>query len=155
MPKAAPTPPFSGSIEADALLEAEPFALLLAVLFDAQVRTETAFSGPYKIQQRLGIDLAPDALLDVDEERLHEAFGETPAVHRFWRKMADRSRELANAVEDTYDGDAERIWTEAEGADDFRKPVKALPGFGDSKVVTLAHLLHHFGNVDFRAVTKG
>ena len=39
---------------ADALLGANPFALLVGMLLDQQVPMETAFAGPKKIADRIG-----------------------------------------------------------------------------------------------------
>lgn len=39
---------------ADALLNANPFALLVGMLLDQQVPMETAFAGPKKIADRMG-----------------------------------------------------------------------------------------------------
>ena len=40
--------------EADALLESNPFALLVGMLLDQQIPMETAFAGPKKIADRIG-----------------------------------------------------------------------------------------------------
>ena len=55
--------------------------------------------------------------------------------------MAGRVRELAAVVADEYGGDAARIWTEAKDADDLRRRLAALPGFGPMKVTALAAVL--------------
>jgi len=66
----------------------------------------------------------------VSEEEFAELAARSPAVHRFPGAMAARMQELARIVEETYDGDASRIWTEAKDARDLLKRVMALPGFG-------------------------
>ena len=53
---------------ADALLESNPFALLVGMLLDQQVPMETAFAGPKKIADRMGgVDAREIADYDPDE----------------------------------------------------------------------------------------
>ena len=55
--------------------------------------------------------------------------------------MAARLQELAVLVEEEYDGDAARIWTEASDGKDLLKRVQALPGFGKQKAQIFVALL--------------
>jgi hypothetical protein len=55
--------------------------------------------------------------------------------------MAGRVRELAAHVADEYDGKAARIWDEAKDADDLRKRIGGLPGYGPMKVTSLGAVL--------------
>src|SRR5262245_51223510 len=55
--------------------------------------------------------------------------------------MAGRVRELAAFVSDEYGGNAARIWDEAKDADDLRKRIGALPGYGPMKVMALGSVL--------------
>ena len=123
--------------EACRLLAEDPFALLVGLALDQQVTVQQAFAGPLRIKQRVGT-LDPATLARTD---LEPAFREKPAVHRFPGSMATRVRDLAQAVADDYGGDAARIWTEAQDADDLRRRISALPGFGEMKVKTLAAIL--------------
>jgi uncharacterized HhH-GPD family protein len=55
--------------------------------------------------------------------------------------MAARTQDVCRLVVDKYDGETERIWTEAaDGADLFRR-VQALPGFGKQKAQIFVALL--------------
>jgi uncharacterized HhH-GPD family protein len=80
----------------------------------------------------------PEKLAQLD---LEEAFREKPAIHRFPGAMAVRVRDLAEFVADEYGGKAARIWDEAEDADDLRKRIGALPGYGPMKVMALGSVL--------------
>ena len=131
---------FTGDAEADQLLAADPFALLVGFVLDQQVTVQTAFAGPLKLQRRLG-RLDPAELAVTDPDRLLGAFRERPAVHRFPGSMAKRVQELAQVVTEEYGGDASRIWGEAQGSDDLKRRLAALPGFGEMKVKTLASVL--------------
>jgi uncharacterized HhH-GPD family protein len=133
---------FTEDDEACRLLASDPFALLVGFALDQQITVQQAFAGPLRIKQRAGT-LDPKTLARTD---LEPVFKEKPAVHRFPGSMAKRIQELAAAIAEDYDGDAARLWTEATDADDLRKRLRALPGFGDMKVRTLADVLaNRFG----------
>jgi uncharacterized HhH-GPD family protein len=131
---------FTGNDEADRLLATDPMALLIGFALDQQVPVPTAFLGPLKIKQRLG-SLDPAELAAVEPDRLEAAFREKPAVHRFPGTMATRVQELARTVVSDYDGDAARVWTDAKDADDLRRRIESLPGFGEMKVKALGSVL--------------
>ncbi len=131
---------FTGDPEADALLAREPLALLIGFALDQQITVQQAFSGPLKLQQRLGhLDAARIAAMAPDA--LEAVFRETPAVHRFPGNMAKRVRELCALVAAEYDGDASRLWREASDTADLERRIRELPGFGDMKVVGLGSTL--------------
>lgn len=124
---------FTGNPEADELIARDPFALLVGFALDQQVPLQTAFVGPLKLKQRLGT-IEPGEIAATDPAHLEEAFREKPAIHRFPGNMAQRVQQLAEHVVREYDGDAERLWTEAETGDELRRRIAALPGFGDMKI---------------------
>jgi len=148
---------------ADELLTDNPLALLIGMLLDQQVAMETAFSGPLKLQERLGaVDAA--TIAGYDPDALAEAFRRTPAVHRFPGSMAARVQALCQTIQQDWGGDAAAIWTRpaeagtpvaevtsarAGGARTASGPtgaevlarLKALPGFGDQKAKIFLALL--------------
>jgi uncharacterized HhH-GPD family protein len=128
---------FTDDPEACELLAHDPFALLVGIAIDQQVPVQKAFAGPLELKRRLGT-LEPATLAATD---LEPTFRERPAIHRFPGSMAGRVRELAAVVTEEYGGDAARIWREASDADDLRRRLEALPGFGPMKVTTLASVL--------------
>ena len=131
---------FTGNAEADALIAADPLALLVGFVLDQQVSVPTAFAGPLKLKQRLG-GLDAGEIARTDPERLVEIFRERPAIHRFPGNMARRTQELCAVVAEDYGGDAARIWTDAADSDDLKRRIEALPGFGEMKVKALASVL--------------
>jgi uncharacterized HhH-GPD family protein len=131
---------FTDSDEANQLLAREPLALLIGFALDQQVTVPTAFQGPLKIKQRLGTLDAGD-LAHLDPARVEAAFREKPAVHRFPGAMATRVQELAAVVDETYGGDAERLWAEAGDGAELRRRIESLPGFGQMKVKALGSVL--------------
>jgi len=129
--------PFTGDDEADRLLVSQPLALLIGFALDQQVTVQKAFSGPLVIQQRLGaLDAGQLAATD-----LEPVFRERPAIHRFPGSMAKRVHDLAAHLVERYDGDAARVWTTARTSDELLENLKALPGFGEMKVGSLAAVL--------------
>jgi uncharacterized HhH-GPD family protein len=128
---------FTGSDEANALIAANPMALLIGFALDQQVTVEKAFAGPLVLRERLGT-LDADALASAD---LDPVFREKPAIHRFPGSMAQRVHELAIHVRDQYAGDAARVWTDAPDSAALRENLAALPGFGEMKVKSLSAVL--------------
>ena len=128
---------FTPSDEANALIAADPMALLVGFVLDQQVTVQKAFSGPLALRERLG-SLDAATLADAD---LKAVFRERPAIHRFPGAMAERVHDLAVHVRDTYDGDAARVWTGANDAEELRANLAALPGFGQMKIKALGGVL--------------
>lgn len=132
--------------EADALLESNPFALLVGMLLDQQIPMETAFAGPKKIADRLG-DVDARVIADYNPDEFIAVVSQTPAIHRFPGSMGKRVQELARAIVDEYDGDVTALWTggDPDGKEVLRR-LKQLPGFGDQKArIFLALLGKQYG----------
>jgi uncharacterized HhH-GPD family protein len=127
--------------EADALLESNPFALLVGMLLDQQYPMEAAFAGPKKIADRIG-GVDAREIADYDPEKFAALCSKTPAIHRFPGSMAKRVQALAQLVVDNYNGDASGLWTsgDPDGAEVLRR-LKALPGFGEQKAKIFLALL--------------
>ena len=118
---------------ADALLESNPFALLIGMMLDQQYPMEHAFAGPKKIADRIG-GVDPFEIADYDPEEFATLCSKTPAIHRFPGSMAKRIQTLAQIVVDQYGGEASALWTagDPDGAEVLRR-IKSLPGFGEQK----------------------
>jgi len=130
----------TGDETADQVLTGDPFALLVGMLLDQQYPMEHAFRGPAKILDRFGT-LDPAAIAAADPEEFAAMASTPPAIHRYGRSMASRVQALAGIVIDTYDGRAERLWTEASSGADLLARVMALPGFGKQKAQIFVALL--------------
>jgi uncharacterized HhH-GPD family protein len=126
---------------ADALLESNPFALLIGMMLDQQYPMEQAFAGPKKIADRIG-GLDPREIADYNPDEFAALSSKTPAIHRFPGSMAKRIQTLAQIVVDQYGGDASALWTagDPDGAEVLRR-IKGLPGFGEQKAKIFLALL--------------
>ena len=123
----------TGDEAADRLLAEDPLALLLGMLLDQQVPMEWAFQAPAILKERLGGQLDAGKLAAMGEDAVVQVFVEKPALHRYPASMGKRAHALCAAIVDEYDGDTERIWTEAADGADLLKRLLALPGFGPDK----------------------
>src|SRR6059058_2455680 len=128
---------FTEDEAANRLLADDPFALLVGFALDQQVTVQQAFLGPLRLKERLGT-LEPAAVANAD---LEPVFRERPAIHRFPGSMAGRVRDLAVHIRDEYDGDAARVWNDAADANQLRRNLAALPGFGEMKIKALGSVL--------------
>ncbi|WP_137144070.1 HhH-GPD-type base excision DNA repair protein [Mycolicibacterium sp. CR10] len=125
---------------ADALLEANPFALLVGMMLDQQIPMEVAFAGPKKIDDRLG-GFDARVIADYNPDEFTALCSKMPAIHRFPGSMSKRVQALAQVVVDEYGGDATALWSDgAEGQEVLRR-LKALPGFGEQKAKIFLALL--------------
>jgi uncharacterized HhH-GPD family protein len=126
---------------ANELVRRSPLALVVAMILDQQVPLEKAFSSPYDLARRLGHE--PDAreLAEYDPEALTAVFAERPALHRFPKAMAARVQEACRLVVERYDGDVERVWTQARDGKDLLRRIGEVPGFGKQKAQIMVALL--------------
>jgi len=135
---------FTESDDANALIAADPMALLVGFALDQQVSVQKAFAGPLALKERVGA-LDADTLASAD---LEPAFRQKPAIHRFPGAMAQRVHDLAVHVRDRYDGEAARVWNDAADSQALRANLAALPGFGEMKVKALGAVLAKRFEVD-------
>lgn len=137
----APTIPITGDADADALLVADPLALLIGMLLDQQVSMELAFAGPAKLRARLGDRFDAQSIADMDPAEFEAVCREKPAIHRFPAAMAGRIQELCRHVVEHYDGSPAKVWTGVRSGEALHGRVSALPGFGEEKTKIFIALL--------------
>ena len=131
----------TGDADGDALLSSNPFALLVGMMLDQQIRMEIAFLGPQRLAERLGIELTPATLAATPIDDVDAAFRMKPAIHRFPGAMATRVVRLAEAVVEHHGGAAARSWRGLWAASVLGARLAALPGFGDEKASIFVALL--------------
>ncbi len=122
----------TGDPDADRLLAADPFALLVGMLLDQQVPMEWAFRGPATLAERLG-GLDPVGIAAMEPDDLLAACLEKPAIHRYPAAMAKRIHALAVVIDDDYGGDASRLWVGVDDPAEVLRRLRRLPGFGEQK----------------------
>jgi uncharacterized HhH-GPD family protein len=130
----------TGDDHADQVLSTDPFALLVGMMLDQQYPMEHAFRGPAKVLERFGT-LDPAAIAAADPEEFAALCSRPPAIHRFPGSMAARLQELARLVEERYDGQADRLWSEVATGRELLRRVQELPGFGKQKAQIFVALL--------------
>jgi uncharacterized HhH-GPD family protein len=131
---------FTGNDEADELIAADPLALLIGFVLDQQVPVQKAFSGPLELKRRLGsLDAVEIAGMDAGE--LDRAFRDKPALHRYPGTMAERTQALCAAIASEYEGDASRVWEEADTGAHLERRLLDLPGIGPMKARSLIAIL--------------
>jgi uncharacterized HhH-GPD family protein len=130
----------TGDDHADQVLSTDPFALLVGMMLDQQYPMEHAFRGPAKVLERFGT-LDPAAIAAADPEEFAALCSRPPAIHRFPGSMAARLQELARLVEERYDGQADRLWSEGATGRELLRRVQELPGFGTQKAQIFTALL--------------
>lgn len=138
----------TGDEEADAYLREDANATLLGMLYDQRVRAEYAFTGPHRLNRRLG-HLDMKRIAEIDEEHLRSIFAQKPAVHRFTNKMADQTLGVARIIAERYNGDAANIWNDGVSYEEIQKRLLELPGFGPQKAYKMKFALHYFCHRDF------
>lgn len=137
----------SQDVPADALLERDPLALLLAMLLDQQVPMERAFAAPYQLQQRLGYELDVHELASYEPDALAALFATPPALHRYPRSMAGRVQDLCRVLVEHYDGNVTGLWRDVADARALLGRLTALPGYGKQKAQIFVALLGKQRNV--------
>ncbi len=130
----------TGRTDADALLAADPNALLVGMVLDQQIPMEKAFSGPAVLAERMG-GLDVRAIAAADPGAFKELFARPPAVHRFPGSMAARVQSVCQVLVDSYDGDAAQLWQDVDSGAELLRRIAALPGFGAQKAAIFLALL--------------
>jgi uncharacterized HhH-GPD family protein len=110
------------------------------MMLDQQYPMEHAFRGPAKVLDRFGT-LDPARIAGADPVDFAALCSTPPAVHRFPGSMAARMQALAALVVEKYDGDAARLWADAESGRELLRRVQELPGFGKQKSQIFVALL--------------
>ena len=136
----------TGDADADRLLNTDPLALVLGMLLDQQVPMEWAFTGPYRLRERLGGDLDAEKIAAMEPDAFVALVKGPPALHRFPGSMGKRMQDCCRFIAEHYDGDAETIWRGADDGRELLDRVRALPGYGDEKAkIFVAILAKRFG----------
>ena len=130
----------TGIPKADALLNSNGTALLIGMLLDQQVPMEWAFTGPYTIKQRLG-HCDASKIAAIQEDKFVSICCGKPAIHRFPASMAKRIHQMCVILDADYKGKGSNVWKKIEDAEELRKRLRQLPGYGEEKTEIFIALL--------------
>jgi len=149
-PTAEPTaePQFTPDPEANRLVIDDPFAFLLAVIFDQGVVAERAWAAPSELRRRLG-HLDPKQMAD-DLPAIVGAVQAIPKLHRYIEKMPRWLHAAAVRVVDQYEGDAGRIWGDKPTAVELQVRLDAFAGVGQKKAAMAVEILERDLGVTIR-----
>lgn len=135
----------TGKPQADKLLHTNGLALMIGMLLDQQVPMEWAFTGAFTIKQRLGHCNAKKIAAMLCDDFVTVCCTK-PAIHRFPASMAKRIYDMCVIISAEYKGKAENIWNNVEDAEELRKRLRKLPGYGEEKTeIFIALLGKRFG----------
>ena len=141
-------PQFTPDPEANRLVIDDPFAFLLAVIFDQGVLAERAWAAPSELGRRLG-HLDPKQMAD-DLPAIVGAVQAIPKLHRYIEKMPRWLHAAAVRVVDQYEGDAGRIWGDKPTAVDLQVRLDAFAGVGQKKAAMAVEILERDLGVTIR-----
>ena len=135
---------FSGIPEADALLESDPNAFLLGVLFTQGIPAERAWAGPYLLCERLGhLDVQR---LASEPGAVRAAMQQPPMLHRFKETLPRWISAAAHRLLEEYGGTAASIWPGGRHVIDVTERLSEFDGIGRKKAVMATEILvRHFG----------
>lgn len=130
---------FTPSPAADRLVRSNPFAFLLAVLFDQGIPAERAWAAPEELRRRLG-HLDPRRLIE-DRAAVEWAVSQPPALHRYVNTLPGWIVSAANRVISVHGGEAAKIWNDRPTARRLHERLEAFTGIGQKKAAMAAELL--------------
>ncbi len=134
---------FTGNPDADVLLR-DANAFLLGVLFTQGISAERAWSGPYRLQERLGT-LDP-GYLSTHPAEVRAALQLHPMLHRFKETLPRWIVSAAQRLVDEYGSDAACIWPPGAHVLEVTERLNSFQGIGRKKAVMATEILtRHFG----------
>lgn len=139
VPTVAGQATFTPHPEANALIMDNPFAFLLAVIFDQGIPAERAWRAPYDLMRRLG-HLDPARML-ADPVSVRIAVAQPPVLHRYREKLPGWLVAAARIVLCDYAGDAARIWNDHPTARQLQQRLDRFPGVGQKKAAMAVEIL--------------
>jgi uncharacterized HhH-GPD family protein len=117
----------------------DPFAFVLAVIFDQGIPAERAWEAPYLLKQRLG-HLDPHRMAQ-DSGEVATAVNSPPKLHRYIEKMPTWVVSGARRLVDQYEGRAEKLWNDEPTAREVQQRFDAFEGIGQKKAAMAVELL--------------
>jgi uncharacterized HhH-GPD family protein len=141
-------PFFTHNPAANRFVIENPFAFLLAVIFDQGIVAERAWAAPYELERRLG-HLDPIRIVK-EPELVAAAISQPPMLQRFVNTIPPWVVAAAKRVIEDYRGDAERIWGDQPTADELAARLDAFEGIGQKKAAMAVEILERDLKVKIR-----
>lgn len=126
--------------EAEALVDNDPYAFLIAVIGDYGVRASRAWNLPFLLKLRLG-HLDPSKIAAMAPEGLRRAMEEPFPLHRFPKNVARFIWESTRLLVQRYGGRAEAIWNDHPRSEDIQNRLEDFPGIGQKKASMATNIL--------------
>jgi uncharacterized HhH-GPD family protein len=145
-------PFFTPNVLANQLVIDNPFAFLLAVIFDQGIVAERAWAAPYELGRRLG-HLDPYRLRD-DVAGIAKAVATPPMLQRFINTIPLWVASAARRVVHIYGGDAGLIWGDNPSADELERRLQAFDGIGQKKAAMAVEILERDLKVPIRELQQ-
>ncbi|WP_067889292.1 hypothetical protein [Actinomadura chibensis] len=115
------------------------------MLFNQQIRAETAWKAPVRLAERLG-SLDVDDLAAADPAVLVTVMRERPAIHPFAVAMSARVIGICARLVDHYSARAANVWADHPTAGALHSRLTGFPGIGTHKAnVAVALLTREYG----------
>lgn len=143
---------FTSDPDANDLVRTDPFAFLLAVIFDQNVPAERAWLAPFLLKQRLGY-LDPKSVASAHED-VQAAIQREPKLHRYVNKMPVWVVRAAQRVLDHYGGDAATIWSDNPPADVLQRRFDDFAGIAQKKAAMAVEILERDLGVPVRDLER-
>jgi uncharacterized HhH-GPD family protein len=118
---------------------------LLGVLFNQQVRSETAWMAPVRLRDRLGT-LEVTEIAQADPAALAVVMRKRPALHPFATSMAAHTVGICAQLIARFDARAAGVWSDRPDAATLLHRLTGFPGIGGHKaMVAIALLTQGYG----------
>jgi uncharacterized HhH-GPD family protein len=143
--------PLSSNPAADLYLREDPFAFLIAVIFDEGIDAERAWAAPLELRRRLG-HLDPYRLRSQLAE-VTAVIGQKPAMHRYTEQIPEAVCLAAARVCDQYGGNAADIWPDGLPVHEVDRRLQEFKRIGQKKAAMAVEILisqfhHQFTDLD-------
>jgi uncharacterized HhH-GPD family protein len=129
----------TADVNADRLVHQDPFAFLLAVIFDQSILFERAWRAPLELKRRLG-HLDADRMI-ADPDAVRRAVQQPPKLHRYVENVPAWVVRAAARVVHEYDGDAANIWNDKPTAREVQRRLDEFAGIGQKKAAMAVEIL--------------
>lgn len=117
------------------------FALLLGIISDQSVKSEIAWSLPYKLYLRVGKSKITPQWIIENKNKLAEMLSQKPALHRYPNKMAGYFIFLSQKILTQYDGDVKKFLYSEQDFNTLIANLTSIKGISRKKAGLLCLIL--------------